>query len=265
MVNATGLGDSSGRVAYCGAIRQQDTDTTMGRVTSAQQPRRRAGGAGLAVAITLVGAVSLAALGYVGFLLWPRWPAAETAAVSAPSLPITVGGVIFNVPPAAIQNPSQRSAGAQPRLDLAFQWPELTPPTHSRPMLSEDLKPNYLFLTIMRPQGTLPLMERIRTIYPRYTGSDAFAGPAGLTGVPFRDNTPYQGEDLFVDVGHPDSFTVRCTRPAGPVPGMCLLERPSGQADVMVRFPREWLENWRAISTGTDTLLSRLTSANSGT
>jgi hypothetical protein len=208
----------------------------------------------------MLAAAGIAALGYVGFILWPRWPA-DPAPGNAPSLPIAVGGIVFNVPPAAIRSPAQREAGTQARLDMVFQWPSLEPPPlGSKPQLSDDLKPNHLFVTIATPQGTLPLMERIRTIYPRYIETTAFDGPAGLTGVPFRDGTPYQGEDLLMDVEHPERFTARCTRARGPMVGMCLLERHVGAVEVTVRFPREWLADWRSVSEGTDKLLERLQS-----
>jgi hypothetical protein len=106
-------------------------------------------------------------------------------------------------------------------------------------------------------------MERLRTIYPRYTGPVAFAGPTGLTGVPFRDSTPYQGEDLLLATEHPESFTVRCTRASGPMTGMCLLERTVGQAEITVRFPREWLPEWRAVNEGSDRLIAQLRTAQS--
>ncbi|MBX6424753.1 MAG: hypothetical protein IRZ09_02345 [Variibacter sp.] len=220
--------------------------------------RRNESAAGLTVTLVVLAALGLAALGYVGFVLWPRWPA-PTRAMDAPSLPIKVGGVIFNVPPAAIRTAAQRSAGAQPRLDLVFQWPDLSPPQPgAKPPLSDDLKPNQLFITITGPQGTLPLSERIRTIYPRYTSDAAFTGPAGLAGVSFRDGTPYQGEDLFFDPENAERFAARCTRPSGPMAGTCLLERHVGEAEVTVRFLREWLPDWRALVENTDRLLARL-------
>jgi hypothetical protein len=43
---------------------------------------------------------------------------------------------------------------------------------------------------------------------------------------------------------------VRCTRNrAGPVPGICLYERRIDAADVVVRFPRDWLRDWRWLPT----------------
>jgi hypothetical protein len=235
----------------------------MSRSASLARARRQGTGFGLAAGLFALAAIGVGALGYVAvLLLWPAWPGAADGVAAPPSLPITVGGVVFNVPPAAIRNPALRVPGAQARLDMAFQWPDFAPPpAGTKPQLSDELKPNYLFVTVTGPQGRLPLMERIRTIYPRYIESTAFSGPDGLTGVAFRDGTPYQGEDLMIDAEHPERFTARCTRPSGPMTGACLLERRVGEAEVTLRFPREWLAEWRTVLERADALLARLSRA----
>src|SRR5262249_55431532 len=97
-----------------------------------------------------------------------------------------------------------------------------------------------------------------RTICPRYTAAEAAPGPGGLTVVAFRDGTPYRVEDLIYDEPAP-SFFVRCTRNrAGPVPGICLYERRIDAADVVVRFPRDWLRDWRMVADKLDRLLASL-------
>jgi hypothetical protein len=59
----------------------------------------------------------------------------------------------------------------------------------------------------------------------------------------------------------PERFILRCTRDgAGPTPGMCLHERRVGGADVTVRFPRAWLEDWNDVADGIDRLISKLQS-----
>jgi hypothetical protein len=85
-----------------------------------------------------------------------------------------------------------------------------------------------------------------------YLGS----GLRGLAVLAFRDGTPYQGEDLIYDA-EGSSFLVRCTRDrAGPTPGICLYERRIEAADVVVRFPREWLHDWRMVSGTLDRLIA---------
>src|SRR5262245_49173231 len=86
--------------------------------------RRPAGGANgpgrlLAIPVALILALAALTLLYIIYVLWPRWPEPAVSA-DAPSLPITVGGVTFNVPPAAIRIAVQRRVGAQDRIDLAF-------------------------------------------------------------------------------------------------------------------------------------------------
>jgi hypothetical protein len=214
---------------------------------------------GALAGIAAAGILGVAAIGYVAFLLWPRWLAAPAA--DAPSLPVTVAGMPFNVPPAAVRVAFQRKPGAQSRLDLAFHWPDLSPPDPAeKPKPSADSRaPEQIFVNIVGNAGTLSLDERLRTIYPRYTNSKPFDGPAGLVGIAFRDGTPYQGEDILFDPAHPERFLVRCTRDATNVPGICLYERRMGAADVTARFPRDWLDNWPDVASGLDRLLTSLT------
>jgi hypothetical protein len=227
---------------------------------AARPPARPRISGGMLLAL-LVAAVLIALAGtYVVSVLWPRWPGAASAP-DAPSLPITVSGVLFNVPPAALRVPIQRRAGPQERIDLAFMWPSLSPPDPAaRPSPSEDPQPfDRLFVTIAGADGTIAPATRFKEIYPRYLGDGPYKGPDGLAVSLFRDGSPYQGEDLFFDTTAPERFAVRCTRPVTPpVPGMCLFERRLGGADVTVRFPRDWLADWRGLLTGIDRLLTQL-------
>ena len=72
-----------------------------------------------------------AAVACISYLLWPTWPS-EPPALNVPALPVTVGGVLFEVPPAAIRTKLQRHAGQHERIDLAFAWPELSPASNDR-------------------------------------------------------------------------------------------------------------------------------------
>jgi len=232
-------------------------ETADGTRQESRRPGRRAGS--LAVPLFLSLALVLLALAYVAFVLWPRWPGA--AAPNAPALPITVAGELFNVPPAAIRLALQRRPGPQERLDLAFLWPSLAPPDpDAKPALSEE--PNALdrlFVTIAAADGTLPPVERINAIFRRYLSDEHFESPDGLLIMSFRDGTPYQGEDLYLDSAAPERFMTRCNRPgAGGTPGMCLYEQRIGGASVTVRFPRDWLADWHALSRGLDRLIASL-------
>lgn len=212
----------------------------------------------LPVAIFIAGVISAGV--WVTYVLWPRWPATDMA-LDAPSLPITVNGVNFNIPPAAIRNKVQRKAGTQERIDLVFMWPSLMPPdpaVKADPIASAKAV-DRVFLTVASYGNTLPLVERFNTIYPRYLDSSIAMAPGGLTARPFRDGTPYQAEDILYDNSTSPRFIVRCTRdtPRGTI-GMCLYEKRAGQADITARFPREWLSDWTAVADGLEGLIKRL-------
>jgi hypothetical protein len=226
---------------------------------------RRGGRRLLLLPLVAFAAPALIAFVYLGYVLWPRWPGPPVGA-DAPSLPIIVGGVAFNLPPAAIRMPVQRRPGVQERVDLAFLWPSLAPPEPEAkptpPAPGAEAAPvsavERVFVTISSAGDTLPPAERARQVYPRYTAAQAASGPDGLAVLAFRNGTPYQGEDLLYDPTAP-GFLARCTRNgAGPTRGVCLYERRIDGADVLVRFPRDWLSDWRMVADNIDRLIVSL-------
>jgi hypothetical protein len=222
--------------------------------------RRRDGGFSLLgfPALVLLVATAAATL-YVAYVLWPRWPGTAVT-LDAPSLPITIGGETFNIEPAAIRQDIQRKPGTQTRVDLTYRWPSLTPPDPAqKPSVQNPVNPNErLFVTIAAADGTLPPLERAKTIYPRYLAEAATAGPGGIAVRAFRDGTPYQGEDFVYDPDAPDHFAARCARSGVGNSGICLYDRRIGEADVTVRFPRDWLSDWQTVAHNIDHLLARL-------
>jgi len=224
------------------------------------KPKKRGASIGLVFALAALVILIVVAAAFVALVLWPRWPAA-TLAPDTPALPITVGGVLFNVPPGAIRVTLQRRPGAQERLDLAFLWPALEPPDpNARPAPTENLPPiDRLFVTIEPQTSAMAPADRVRTIYPRYLADTQFDGPDGLKVISFKEGSPYQNEDLFFDPAVQPGFVTRCSRPgAAGTPGMCLYERRIDGADVTVRFPSEWLTGWRAVNEGIGKLMERL-------
>jgi hypothetical protein len=221
--------------------------------------RRHVGRSPLTGPVLLFVAATVTAAAYVAYVLWPRWPEAPVT-LDAPSLPIVIAGVAFNIEPAAIRMAVERRPGAQDRVDLAYLWPSLVPPdpalkaTVGAPV---DLNER-LFLIIQTGDGTLPLLERVQTIYPRYLVPEPAAGPEGLTLRGFRDDTPYQGEELVFESLAPEHFLARCSRKGVINSGSCLLERRIGKADITIRFPRDWLTDWKNVASGIDRLIARL-------
>jgi hypothetical protein len=195
------------------------------------------------------------ALCFVGYVLWPRWPDVPVA-LDAPALPIVVAGTSFSVEPAAIRMRVQRHPGVHERVDLAYVWPGLTPPDA---LQKADAAPvQKLFLTIQGMDGTLAPMQRVETIYPRYLVAEPAAGPDGLTVRAFREDTPYRGEELVFDSEKPAHFLARCAKRGAVGPGNCLLDRRIGDADITIRFSRDWLSDWRKVADAVDALMARI-------
>jgi hypothetical protein len=154
----------------------------------------------------------------------------------------------------------------QERVDLAFLWPSLAPPPTSRTApppappaaVAEPAPVDRVFLTITATNGALAPLERLKTIYPRYTAKNPEPGVAGLLALSFREGTPYQGEDLIYDAASPERFFVRCTQTGTRISGTCLAERRMRNADLIIRFPREWLGDWQAVAGGIERLIGGL-------
>ncbi len=219
----------------------------------------------------------MAAASFVAYVLWPHWADAPVAG-DAPALPVTVAGVLFEVPPAAIRVAVQRNPGPHERIDLAFVWPSLAPqqanaerdsgsrdasdsdsPGPANPKTGSSAVSGQIFVTIAQLGSLPPPAERLRSIYPRYVGSRVSVGANGLAKLPFRAGTPYTDEDLIYETASPDRFYALCTRQHGPLPGTCIQERAFGPADVTLRFPRRWLDNdWRKLAAGLDRLVALL-------
>jgi hypothetical protein len=218
----------------------------------------------LALLVLLLGAAG----SFVSYVLWPTWLA--PAQLDAPAVPITVAGVIFNVPPGAIRTAVQRQPGSHERIDLVFLWPSLGPPpaddaAAAKPVVAGEgggvaapIGDDRLFVTIAGLGAVLPPAERLRTIYPRYIETQASAGPDGLAIVSFRAGTPYEGEDLVYLADQPEQFFARCTREGRAVPGTCIHERSLEAAEITLRFPRQWLQDWRSVAAGFDRLVAEL-------
>ena len=237
--------------------------------TVAQHKTRRTRGL-LTLPFAGVVVVLAGAAAFVSYVLWPTWPS-QPAALDAPAIPISVAGELFDVPPAAIREAVQRHPGQQERIDLAFQWPSLAPPAaddkpadkialnaENAAAAAAAPENRRLFVSIAALGSELPPLERLRTIYPRYTETKASAGPDGLAILSFRPGTPYDGEDLVYVGTNPEQFFALCTRPGRIVPGTCIHERMQGAAEMAFRFPRDWFGDWRTIAAGFDRLVTRL-------
>jgi hypothetical protein len=208
--------------------------------------------------IVLAGAIATLAMALIAYLLWPTW---EVEAMSGPSrLPVSIGSTLFNVPAASIRMKIQHHSGPQERIDLNFAFPSLEPPAAPKHVSAADVgdavQPiDRIFLSIEAHHDAMAPETRARTIFPRYLEQTSTAGEDGLTMRAFREGSPYGGEDLF-SAALP-AMMARCTREAA-TPGMCLSERRVEGADLIFRFPRSWLAQWRDVAGAMDRLTQQL-------
>lgn len=201
----------------------------------------------------------LAAFSLVIYLLWPTWHA--VASGEQRQYPITVGGVLFNVPADAIRARLQRRSGAQDRIDLAFAYPALTPPELQKHVSVETAEEtpvivDRLLLSIAVRGNELSPEERVQTIYPRYVEAQS-TSQDGLIARAFLESSPYRNEDLFVS--DDPRFAARCTRD-DLTAGICLSQRRIEGVDMTFRFPRAWLSQWRDVAAAMDRLVVQLRS-----
>ena len=207
--------------------------------------------------ILLGGVMAAAALAFVSYLLWPTW---EVDGASGPArLPISVGSALFNVPSASIRMKIQHHSGPQERIDLSFTYPALQPPDAPKHVSAADVEDamqpiDRIFLSIAAHHDSLAPEIRVRTIFPRYLEQTQTLSEDGLAMRPFREGSPYSGEDLFSAA---PNLAARCTREAA-TPGMCLSERRVEGADLTFRFPRSWLSQWREVADAMDRLTQQL-------
>ena len=197
------------------------------------------------------------ALALVAYLLWPTWRAGASG--HPDRIPVSVGATLFNVPEHAFRRKVQTHSGPQERVDLSYDYPSLEAPDAPRHVsvetFEESAQPiDRIFLSISAHHDSMSPETRLRTIYPRYFNFISEPPQNGLTRRGFADGSAYANEDLFTGMG----LVARCTRDAS-TPGMCLSERRIGGADLIYRFPREWLAQWREIAAAMDKLTSLLT------
>ena len=65
-------------------------------------------------------------------------------------------------------------------------------------------------------------------------------------------------EELAFESNNPQHFLARCSRHGVVGSGGCLLEKRVGEASLIFRFPRAWLDDWHGVAKGIDTLMARL-------
>ena len=222
---------------------------------------RRRGASPLTGPLLLFAAATLTAAAYIAYVLWPRWPDVPVG-LDAPSLPITVAGVTFNIEPAAIRSAGAAQAGhasaRRSRLSVAVAWSRPIRRA-SRRSARRSIPTSGCSSPSPPATRTLPLMQRVQNIYPRYLVAEPTAGPDGLTLRGFRDGTPYQGEELVFESRRArriSSPAVRCT--AWSIPAAACWSGASATPTLRCVSRATGSTDWRGVAAGIDKLIARL-------
>jgi hypothetical protein len=172
---------------------------------------------------------------FVSYVLWPTWPGEPPATLDVPEIPITVAGVLFEVPPAAIRESVQRHAGDQDRIDLAFAWPSLAPPrADDKPAAKTNLSAENAAAAAAQPEnerlfvtidpGSAPSCRRSIGCGPSIRAMSNPARARARTGWPFCRSAParpMRAKIWFMSAAIPSSFSpfarvpaIQCRAPA---------------------------------------------------
>jgi hypothetical protein len=171
---------------------------------------------------------------------------------------MTLAGVTLIVPRDLVRFDPQKRDSEQPRLDLFLHWPSLEGAGASNRVTLESLN-ELIFLTITPKDQSVDPPRRLAAIYGRFLESEIRAEAQGLAARRFRLGSGYDGEDLVYDPTRPGSYFVRCAPAAGEAPSSCIRElRMADTFDVVYRFPRAFLSDWRRLEQATRALLSAI-------
>ena len=237
-------------------------DTAYAAIAGAHAPRTPAAGRLLALPLIVVAAWLAAALGFdrlhaVAALAGPPVGPMRRRCRS-PSR-----GVAFNVPPAAIRFKMQRRP-ARRRASISAscgrRWSRPTRPLPTVPTRHAAPQPptGCSSPSPQRRHAAARRAARRRSIRAMSRPTPV-AGPDGLAvlRVPQRHALSGRGPDLRPAA--PERFLVRCTATApAPRRASACTSGGSASADVTVRFPREWLDDWRAVADGIERLIGTL-------
>ncbi len=222
--------------------------------------RRHVGRSPLTGPVLLFVAATVTAAAYVAYVLWPRWPEAPVT-LDAPSLPIVIAGVVFNIEPAAIRMAVERRPGAQDRVDLAYLWPSLVPPDPAlKATVGAPVDPNERLFRhhSNRRRHAAAARTRADDLSALSGGRSRSPDPRASRCADFATTRPIRARSWCSSRLAPEHFLARCSRKGVINSGICLLERRIGNADITIRFPRDWLTDWQNVANGIDRLIARL-------
>lgn len=126
---------------------------------------------------------------------------------------------------------------------LRVTWPEFAAPTEG------DMAEVHITIGPASP-GTDPRAQ-FATL-ARFLTPGAWSNPGGLMARSFKKGSPFEQEELFMSMPDGAAFFARCTADVGAtrIDEGCRTVLKHAGFDIVLRFPREALTEWQALSDG---------------
>lgn len=154
-----------------------------------------------------------------------------------------VGPVVLAVPRALsgpLPDEGQQIVGM---VRLRLSWPDLgAAPLHARQVVHVTVTPAE---RINEPSNQLAMMARFLTPI-------AWSNPGGLVARSFAAGSPFESDELYVSQPDGRAFAARCPIPvnAAALDELCRATLRHRGVDIAVRFPREAMPEWQALTAG---------------
>jgi len=175
-----------------------------------------------------------------------------------PPVRATVNGVALTIPRDLVRFEHQKRDADQARLDLLIRWPSLEGAGLTGRPPSEALR-DLIFLSIVPKDDALDPARRFNAVYARFLEQESRPAPIGLAARRFRQGSGYDGEELLFDPVRPGDFAVRCAPETADAPQTCMRElRIAERLDVVIRFSRPLLDDWRRLDRAVLALLAAI-------
>ena len=166
---------------------------------------------------------------------------------SIEELEIVVGDEYLKVPANKIRFYSQRSSGAQQKLDLYIHWPSLS---GFRDSLSTDFNnsgenKNLVFISIEPRNMSFDMSGRVAPIYKQFFEGKAHATNTGLVKQALSSEGGFIDEDLYYAASSPYPFATRCVREVASTTPFCIRDIHIGKGLMLTyRFHKKHLPSW---------------------
>lgn len=180
----------------------------------------------------------IAAGGIAGGLWWLNRPAPPPQ-----MLEMRIGNERLVVP-AHYKGPRTSDMGREVGMTrLRVTWPGLQPQT--------DGAMAQVHITVGPGSAATDPRAQFATL-ARFLTPGAWSNPGGLVARSFKKGSPFEADELFMSLPDGAEFFARCTADIGRV-GLdegCRAVLKHGSFDIALRFPRDALSEWEALSRG---------------